>query len=262
MAELGNVLPQIIYAMGTAPLSKGPLLFSKLDIKDGYWCMVVPEDDEWNLAYVLCKLDPNEEMILVIPSSLQMGWTDSPAFFCAASETAHDVEEALAAKPQGSLKPHFLEPFMLLSNHWPSHSPGGSNPQDDQDDEKAITDFLYLLESYVDDFIGLAQTTNADKLRHLSRAMLHAIHSVFPPTAVTRHDGEDPIALKKLLAGNGIWDVQEEILGWFLMASNDACGSRRKKSSRSLRSCTRQPDPPVSQPKPSKSSEAAFAMPV
>jgi hypothetical protein len=56
--------------------------------------------------------------------------------------------------------------------------------------------------------------TNADKLRHLSWAILHAIHSVFPPTAVTRHNGADPIALKKLLAGDGIWDVQKEILGW------------------------------------------------
>jgi hypothetical protein len=29
--------------MGTALLSKGPLLFSKLDIKDGYWGMIVPK---------------------------------------------------------------------------------------------------------------------------------------------------------------------------------------------------------------------------
>jgi hypothetical protein len=28
MAELGNILPQIIYAVGTVLLSKGPLLFS------------------------------------------------------------------------------------------------------------------------------------------------------------------------------------------------------------------------------------------
>jgi hypothetical protein len=164
--------------------------------------------------FILPKLDLNEEMILVISSLLQMGWTDSPVFFCAASETAHDVEEALAAEPQGSLKPHVLEPFMLLSDCWPSHSPGENNPQDGQDNEKAITDFLYHLESYVDDFIGLIQMTNADKLRHLSWAMLHAIHSVFPPMAVTRHNGEDPIALKKLLAGDGIWDIQKDILGW------------------------------------------------
>jgi hypothetical protein len=41
----------------------------------------------------------------------------------------------------------------------------------------------------------------------LSRAMLHAIHSVSPPMAVTGHNGEDPIVLYKLLAGNGILEV-------------------------------------------------------
>ncbi len=44
MAELGNVLPWIIYPIGTAPEAKGPIMFSKLDIKDGYWRMVMPEE--------------------------------------------------------------------------------------------------------------------------------------------------------------------------------------------------------------------------
>ncbi len=107
MAELGSVLPRIIYAVGTAPESKGPILFSKLDIDNAYWRMVVPDDDTWNFAYVLPKASPQEPTVLVIPASLQMGWTDSPAFFCAASETARDVGEALAAKPTGSLAPQF-----------------------------------------------------------------------------------------------------------------------------------------------------------
>jgi hypothetical protein len=88
MAELGSVLPRFIYAVGTAPLSKGPLLFSKLDTKDGYLQMVVPKDDEWNFACALPKLDSSKDTILVIPLLLPMGWTNSPAFFCAASETA------------------------------------------------------------------------------------------------------------------------------------------------------------------------------
>jgi hypothetical protein len=142
-----------------------------------------------------------------------MGWTNSPAFFCAASETARDIKETLAREPQGSLPPHVLEPFMLPSDKWPSRTPSTGKPQDGQGDEKAVEDFLYLLESYVDDFIGLAQTTDEAKLRHLARAMLHAIHSVFPPTNIMGHDGEDPIALKKLLAGDGIWAVVKEILG-------------------------------------------------
>jgi hypothetical protein len=215
MAELGNVLPRIIYAVGTAPESKGPVLFSKLDIKDGYWRMVVTEEDEWNFAYVLPKAnpqDPDEPTVLVIPSSLQMGWTDSPAFFCAASETARDVAETLINQPRGSLPEHALEPFMLPSEG-PSEYAG--KPQDGMDEDTShVNNFCRLLETFVDDFINVAQTTDEKQLRHLSRGLLHAIHEIFPPPSITGHAGEDPISVKKLIAGDGVWAVRKEILGW------------------------------------------------
>jgi hypothetical protein len=31
--------------------------------------------------------------MVVVPSALQMGWNDSPAFFCATSETVQDVSQ-------------------------------------------------------------------------------------------------------------------------------------------------------------------------
>jgi hypothetical protein len=192
MAELGNVLPRIIYAVGTAPEALGPVLFSKLDIKDGYWRMVVPEEDEWNFAYVLPKANPqdlDEPTILVIPSSLQMGWTDSPAFFCAASETARDVADTLGGQPVGSLPEHALEPFMMPSD-LPTHPM--ANPKDAMDaDASHSNKFCQLLETFVDDFINVAQTTDEKLLQHRSRAMLNVIHQVFPPPAVTSHAGEE-----------------------------------------------------------------------
>jgi hypothetical protein len=54
-------------------------------------------------------------MILVIPSSLQMGWSDSPAFFCGATKMACNVAEELIKEPTGSLLPHVLELFMFPS---------------------------------------------------------------------------------------------------------------------------------------------------
>jgi hypothetical protein len=203
MAELGNVLPRLIYAVATAADIRGPILFSKLDIKDGYWRMVVPADDEWHFAYVLPKLHPDEPTQLVVPSSLQMGWCDSPAYFCAASETARDVAEDLIARPQGSLAEHPLEGYLIRPQDWP----------DDTIDQTADK-FTRLLEVYIDDFIQLAQTTNQEQLRHLSRAVLQGIHSIFPPPEVTGHDGEDPVSMKKLLQGDGLWTVRKEILGW------------------------------------------------
>jgi hypothetical protein len=203
MAELGKVLPRLIYAVANAPDGQGPILFSKLDIKDGYWRMVVPEDEEWQFAYVLPKAAPDDDTCLVVPSSLQMGWCDSPAFFCAASETARDIAEDLAKQPLDSLPTHPLETWMVRPTDWPTGSM-------DTYAEK----FVHLVEVYVDDFIQLAQTTDPTQLRHLSRAILTAIHSVFPPPSVTGHDGEDPVSLKKLQKGDGLWTTKKEILGW------------------------------------------------
>jgi hypothetical protein len=195
-------LPRLIYAIATAPEAEGTILFSKLDIKDGYWRMVVPEDDEWHFAYVLPKASPDEPTQLVIPSSLQMGWCDSPAYFCAASETARDVKK-LAAKPEGSLDVHPLEGMLLRPQDWP-----------ELEIEQTSVKFTKLLEVYIDDFIQLAQTTDPNKLRHLSRAVRHGIHSVFPPTKVSGHTGEDPVSQKKLEHGDGLWALRKEILGW------------------------------------------------
>jgi hypothetical protein len=165
--------------------------------------MVIPEDEEWNFAYVLPKASPDKETYLVIPSSLQMGWCDSPAFFCAESKTARDVTEELAAEPVGYLPTHPLEGMLLHPAEWPEATI-----------EQAANKFLHLIEVYVDDFIQLAQTTDPQQLEHLSRAILHGIHSVFPPPAVTGHAGEDPVSIKKLKQGDGLWATRKELLGW------------------------------------------------
>lgn len=62
---------------------------------------------------------------------------------------------------------------------------------------------LHLIEYFVDDFIQLGQTTNEHHLRHISRSLLHVIHTVFPPSDISGHSGEDPVSVKKLLAGGG-----------------------------------------------------------
>lgn len=44
--------------------------------------------------------------------------------------------------------------------------------------------------------------------------MIHGIHSVFPPTSVTCHSGDNCISEKKLADGEGTWSFHKEILGW------------------------------------------------
>jgi hypothetical protein len=104
-----------------------------------------------------------------------MGWCDSPAYICAASETARDVAETFAAQPEGSLAEHPLEGMLLRPQDWP-----------ELEIEQTSDNITKLLEVYLDDFIQLAQMTDPHKLRHLSRAVLHGIHSVSPPNASHR----------------------------------------------------------------------------
>ena len=214
MAELGQVLGRIIYTVAMEPTTAGPILFCKLDIKDGFWRMSVPEADELQFCYVLPQLpdEPSGEPMIVVPTALQMGWKSSPAFFCAATETGRDIAELLAVQPW--LPPHPLEHHMMnpirpsLLQPTPMPTPTTSDDFPDR--------FSRLLEVYCDDYVGLLQSTNPAVLRHHSRALLHAIHQIFPPPTATGHSGEEPISLKKLVIdGEGIWDTRKEILGWF-----------------------------------------------
>ena len=196
MNELGRVLPRLIYAVTTAPDNSGPILFSKLDVKYSYWHMVVTLEDEWNFTYILPKLTPDEPTQLIIPSCLQMEWCQSASYFCAASETARNVSKTLAEQPTGSLPAHPLKEFLLPPTFTTQTL---TNAQTQA--------FLHLLEVYINDFIQLAQCTDPAQLLHLTWAILHGIHSIFPPPSVTGSTEEDPVALKKLHQGDGLWDT-------------------------------------------------------
>ena len=46
---------------------------------------------------------------MVLPSSLQMGWTLPPAYLCTAIETERYAEEHYSNAPVGTLTPHLLK---------------------------------------------------------------------------------------------------------------------------------------------------------
>ena len=108
---MGEAQPQLIALVAAAPGEGSNIVFAKLDIKDGFWRMSVQRGAEWNFAYVLPPAPGQEpgDVDLVIPLAVQMGWTESPGYFCAASETARDVADNRCAELVGSLPLHLLE---------------------------------------------------------------------------------------------------------------------------------------------------------
>ena len=81
---------------------------AKWDIKDGFWRMDCTEGEEWNFAYVLPQKE-GDPIKLVVPTSLQMGWVESPPYFCAAMETARDITTEYTDMQVGTLPKHKFE---------------------------------------------------------------------------------------------------------------------------------------------------------
>ncbi len=77
--QLGECLTRIIHAFAEAG-DDAKIFMAKWDIKDGYWRMDCREGEEWNFSYVLPKPE-GKPVMLVVPTSLQMGWVESPRIF-------------------------------------------------------------------------------------------------------------------------------------------------------------------------------------
>jgi hypothetical protein len=102
--QLGQALSQIIHAFAEVD-DNAKIFMAKWDIKDVFLRMDCEEGEEYNFAYVL----PQEEgmpITLVVPTSLQMGWVESPPYFFAAMETARDITSDYCDTPVGSLPHH------------------------------------------------------------------------------------------------------------------------------------------------------------
>ncbi len=87
--QIGHSLSRIIHAFAEAS-NDDKIFMAKYNTKDGFWRMDCHEGEEWNFCYVLPQ-PPGKPVQLVIPTSLQMGWIESPAFFGAATEMGRDV---------------------------------------------------------------------------------------------------------------------------------------------------------------------------
>jgi hypothetical protein len=152
------------------------------------------------LTYVLPQ-EPNKPTKLLIPTSLQMGWVESPPYFCAATETARDIASDYCNTPIGSLPLHKFNKHLTGDkdyNALPTKAAGNDPCQ-------------YGLEVYVNNFMSIAIPTSQEQLTHMGRAIMAGIHNVFPVDIIDRNN---PISEKKLLKGEGQYALFKTLLGF------------------------------------------------
>ena len=201
--QLGHALSRIIHAFAEADDTPDAKIFmAKWDVKDGFWRMMCEEGEEWNFTYVLPQ-PAGEPIKLVVPTSLQMGWVESPPYFCAASETARDVAMDYANTPVGSLPPHKFTHY--------THGGTDTDRIGTAGTANANAGFLYCVEVYVDDFMGIVIPISKEQLDHVANAIMSGIHDVFPADII---DSNDPISEKKLEKGEAQFSTLKTLLGF------------------------------------------------
>jgi len=183
--------------------------------------MLVSNEEAWNFCYIMpSPLPPHniDDIKIFVPNSLQMGWCESPPYFCAATETARDVIYHLLASAHQLPNHKFTE--TMLSQVDTLHR---------LHDAAHVTN---ILEVFVDDFVAGTNAFHLEHLQYFSNAIIDGIHSIFPPSEVSKHTGEDPVSQRKLQIGEGIWAFTKEILGWIIDGANytiHLCPSKCKK---------------------------------
>ena len=198
--QIGYVLPRIIHAFASVE-EDAKIFMAKWDIKDGFWRLDCATGEEWNFAYVRPSSVGTNDIELVIPTSLQMGWIESPPYFCAASETARDIASQYAELPMEGVDPHHL------LHHTKTNPEYAKLPETRR---KSDPPMRYIMEVYVDDFIDIVIPTCQQDLDHIATATMTGIHDVFPPAPT---QSSDPISKKKLEKGDGAWANVKDILG-------------------------------------------------
>ena len=196
--EIGKVLPRLLQYMRDTPPGLH-ILFSKLDISDGFWRLIVGEEDCYNFAYVLPQA-AGEPTRLVVPAAVQMGWVESPSLFCTVTESARDLAQ------------HFVDAKVDLP-----HDPVEDKMSIENVPMRARTDApSKLLQVYVDDFCYAAtQSQDGAHIPTIRRAAVHGIHSLFPSPKITKHEGgKEPISDKKLKQGDGNFVSRKDMIGF------------------------------------------------
>jgi hypothetical protein len=209
--QIGSTMQRILQHLAYANPAYGPPLMLKLDLSDGYYRVRLSPEAALELAIIIPGVPPHRHLV-ALPLSLPMGWSHSPPYFCAFTESIVDVAN-LTLRTGLPLPPHPLEATSQCHDvpHHTLFSPSVGHPP------TPSTSLLPLnvADVYIDDFIGLAQGPTS---KRTLRAILHAIDSVFRTTS---HPADSPnrkqiISESKLATGDGAWSTQKTLLGWFI----------------------------------------------
>jgi hypothetical protein len=140
-----------------------------------------------------------EPVKIAVPSLLQMGWVESPPYFCPTTETSRDIATTYCKTKIGTLPSHKFDDLVSVDDAV------GELP-----DTPTTNEFMrYLVEVYVNNFMAIVIPTTQHDITHVSQAVMHGIHDVF---LADDNNANEPISKNKLMKGEGAMSTTKTIL--------------------------------------------------
>jgi hypothetical protein len=221
--QFGKALERILQSIVDANPDHGPVQLIKVDIADGFYRIWLNVHDIPKLAVAIPTLH-GDEPLLALPLVLPMGWTESPPYFCAATETVTDITNR------------------RLANHWkpPPHrleELADTQPEDSLETETTVNIAakcvplatstrphnrrtrkrpLQKTDVFVDDFVAMAQGDKR-QLSKVRRTLLHTLDEVLRKLdTLDDEHRKEPASTKKLKQGDACWGTRKLVLGWII----------------------------------------------
>mmetsp|Transcript_1284 Transcript_1284/g.2567 ORF Transcript_1284/g.2567 Transcript_1284/m.2567 type:complete len:585 (+) Transcript_1284:829-2583(+) len=230
---------------GTAPLRMqedimranpkfGPVYMNKNDMSDGFYRIRLTSSGSLKLAVVLpANLLPGQPQLVALPLVLPMGWTESPPWFCAFTETVADLtnEDLRRNKrfaPHPLAEQAAITDFQVVDSHPPRPVPKSHEPLLYQRP-------LRKVEIFVDDFIGMGQDDPQNPLANQRNALSHNIDKVFRPNRPSDSPyRKEPQSQTKMAKGDASWHTRKEALGWYWGATSKTLQMKPKRVEKAL----------------------------
>ena len=230
--QFGHAFDRLIREIILANPEFGPVHLAKGDMSDGFYRVGLKPGDAPKLCLAFPHRPGASDYLVAVPLVLPMGWTNSPPFFSAVTETIADVTNDNLADMSYDPLPHRLDAMAAEFDKiesWESamprllpresHDAIAVAPQPVRDPCLPFPETpLQYTDIYVDDFIPAAQQPFLQRTR---LALLHAIDQVIRPLDSSDNPSRrEPVSLKKLRQGDCSWATIKSVLGWVIDTVN------------------------------------------
>jgi hypothetical protein len=241
--ETMKLAPEGAMQFGTAPLrirealmkanpDYGPVFMYKNDMSDGFYRIRLSTSGSLKLGVILPRFEGLPQLV-ALPLVLPMGWTESPPWFCAFTETIADLtnvdlqrNKRVPAHPLGEAAA--ITDFAVQDEQAVRPIPKSHKPLTYQRP-------LKKMEVFVDDFVGMGQDHPSNPLTNQRAVLSHNIDKVFRPNRSTDNQWrKEPQSQSKMAKGDASWHTVKEALGWNWGATTKTLQLKEKRVSKAL----------------------------